>query len=321
MTRRVVLFVAGLTGLTAFALQRAQQPLATRVEHFYLASDRAQLLFTYFKDTFQLPEVWPFFERGSFASGGLSLGNAVLEFASFPKKDKEPVKTGFRGIAFEPTASAEATAAELTDRQNISHTDVVTYKHQVAGSQARVEWSSVGLKDFPPAEADVFFCDYRDRPAVAARRKEASDELAARKGGLLGIVGAAEITVGVQDLEEARSKWSALFAPSPQISEDAFVFSTGPRIRLVHADSPGIQGIVLNVRSVAEAEKSLKERKLLARDDAGRIVIAPAAIDGLSIRLLDDSQAEESGNPLLGRGQLPAGKNSSSPAIPPIQRQ
>jgi hypothetical protein len=42
----------------------------------------------------------------------------------------------------------------------------------------------------------------------------------------LGIVGAAEITVGVQDLADARTKWSALLGPSPQISDDAFIVSS-----------------------------------------------------------------------------------------------
>jgi len=72
-----------------------EQPLATRVEHFFVVSDQAQSLFTYFKDEFRLPEVWPFFEHGTFASGGLSLGNAVLEFVSFPKEDNKPLKTEF----------------------------------------------------------------------------------------------------------------------------------------------------------------------------------------------------------------------------------
>jgi hypothetical protein len=87
-------------------------------------------------------------------------------------------------------------------------------------------------------------------------------------------------------LEDARNKWTALLESSLQISDDAFVFSSGPRIRLVHAESPGIQGIVLSVRSLAEAEKFLKERRLLAKDTAGHIAISPAAIDGLRIRLV-----------------------------------
>jgi hypothetical protein len=117
----------------------------------------------------------------------------------------------------------------------------------------------------------------------------------------LGIVGAAEITVGVQNLEETRSKWTVLLAPSPRISEDAFVFDTGPRIRLVRAESPGIQGIILEVRSLEQAAKFLEECQLLAKDDADRIAISPAAIDGLSIRLMANAQGQEPYGGFCGR--------------------
>jgi hypothetical protein len=285
MKRAFLLGVAISFYFIAPALRAEEQPLATRAEHFFLVSDQAQSLFTYFKDEFRLPEVWPFFEHGTFASGGLSLGNAVLEFVSFPKEDNKPLKTEFRGIAFEPRADTDATAAELTKR-NIPHSDARTFKSQVPGRPVLVAWSSVALTDLPPKNADVFFCDYQDRQSVADGRKAAGNELARRTGGPLGIVAVAEIMVGVQDLEDARNKWTVLLESSLQISDDAFVFSSGPRIRLVHAESPGIQGIVLSVRSIAEAEKFLKERRLLAKDTAGHIAISPAAIDGLRIRLV-----------------------------------
>jgi hypothetical protein len=301
MKRAFLLGVAISFCLIAPALRAEGQPLATRVEHFFVVSDRAQSLFTYFKDTLQLPEVWPFYQHGTFASGGLSLGNAVLEFVSFPKEDNQPLKTAFQGIAFEPRLSADATAAELA-RRNILHSDVQPYKSQIPGEHILVEWSRVALSNFPPISADVFFCDYKDRQAVAQGRRAASDELAKRMGGPLGIVGAAEITVGVKDLADARDKWSALLEPSPRISDDAFVFYAGPRIRLVRAESPGIQGIVLKVRSVDRVAKFLEEHRLLARDDAGRIAISAEAIDGLSIWLVDAAQGQESANPLLGDG-------------------
>jgi len=301
MKRSLLLFMGVTLCFSALSLRAEGQPLATRVEHFFLASEKAQALFNYFKDTLQLPEVWPFKKYDGFSSGGLSLGNAVLEFALFPKKENRPIKTEFGGIAFEPTADADATRVELTKR-NIPHTGARTSGPQAPGRQVRAGWANVGLTDFPPRNAFIFFCDYKDREGVAQGRRAASDELAKRMGGPLGIVGAAEITVGVQDLEEARIKWSALFAPSPRISEDAFVFTAGPRIRLVRAESPGIQGIILSVRSLDGAEKFLKERDLLARDDAGLTAISPASIDGLSIRLVDAVQGRESANPLLGRG-------------------
>jgi catechol 2,3-dioxygenase-like lactoylglutathione lyase family enzyme len=301
MKRALLLMAAMSLCLIAFNLRAEEKPLVTRVEHFFVVSEQAQSLFTYFRDTFQLPEVWPFYQHGPFSSGGLSLGNVAWEFVSFPKEGRAHQKTEFRGIAFEPTGSAEATAAELA-RKNIPCSPARTYKSQVPGREIGVEWSSINLSDFPPTNANIFFCDYKDRQGVAQGRRAAGLELAKRSGGPLGIVGAAEITVGVQDLDEARSKWSALLEPSPRISDDTFVFEFGPRIRLVRAESPGIQGIILSVRSLDEAEKFLKERQLLVKD-VGHIAISPKAIEGLSIRLVEAAQAREPAHPLIGPGQ------------------
>jgi hypothetical protein len=263
MRRVLLVYTALLLCSSAPPSWAEQQPLATKVEHFFVASDQAQSLFTYFKDEFQLSEVWPFTQYGVFASGGLSLGNVVLEFVSFPTEDNKPLKTEFRGIAFEPTADADATAAELTKR-NIPHSGVQPYKSQIGGRE-QVLWANVMLANFPPANAMVFFCDYKQREAVAQGRKAASDELGKRMGGPLGIVALTEITVGVKDVREAQSRWRALLQPAPQLSDNAFVFSSGPQIRLVRAEFPGIQGIVLRVRSIGEAEKFLKQRQLLLR--------------------------------------------------------
>ncbi len=209
----------------------------------------------------------------------------MLEFLALPQNADKPVKTKFRGIAFEPTGGADEIAAELT-RRGISHAEVENRMRQGRDGQMRVAWSLLDLTDFPPVEAHIFFVDYKYRKSVAARHKAADDELAARNRGPLGIVGAAEITVGVQDLEEARSRWSDLLVPSPQISDAAFVFDSGPRIRLLRAESPGIQGIVLKVLSLDRAAKFLEKRGLLVKDDSGRMAISPAAIDGLSIRFV-----------------------------------
>jgi hypothetical protein len=85
----LLLYAVLSLGFIAFALGPEEELLATRVEHFFVVSDQAESLFTYFKDEFRLPEVWPFFEHGTFASGGLALGNAGLEFVSFPREDNK----------------------------------------------------------------------------------------------------------------------------------------------------------------------------------------------------------------------------------------
>jgi hypothetical protein len=293
MKRVISLCVAISLCFVALALRAEEKSLVTRVDHFYVESGQAQSLFTFFKETFQLPEMWPFSDRGArpdypqgFASGGLWLGNTGLEFASFPHSGDKPVRAEFRGIAFEPTGGADETAAELTKR-GISRGEVENNLRQGSDGQMRVAWSILHLKDFPPIEADVFFVDYKYRKSTAVRYKAADDESAARSRGPLGIAGAAEITVGVRDMEDARKKWTVLLAPSPQISDDAFIFDSGPRIRLVHAESPGIQGIILKVRSLDQVANFLSERGLLAKDDTGHIAISPMAIEGLAIRLVE----------------------------------
>jgi hypothetical protein len=300
MRRVLLIFAVGAFYFFALFLWAEEQPLATRVDHVYVESDKAQSLFTFFKETFELPESWPFSDRGTHASGGLWLGNTVLEFATFPHNGDKPVKTKFRGIAFEPAGGADETAAELTKRY-ISRMEVKNNMRQGPDGQMRVAWSILGLKDFPPIEADIFFVDYKFRKFAAAKYKAVDDELAERNRGSLGIVGAAEITVGVQALEEARSKWGALLAPAPQISDDAFVFESGPRIHLVRAESPGIQGIVLKVCSLDRAAKFLEERRLLAKDETGQVAISPSAIDGLLILFMDGAKGQELFKVFYGR--------------------
>jgi hypothetical protein len=150
--KRTLLLCAGISlCFIALDLRAEEQPLVTRVDHVYVESDQAHSLFTFFKDTFQLPESWPFSDRGAFASGGLWLGNIVLEFASFPHNRDKPVaghslpvrttagKTKFRGIAFEPTGGADETAAELTKRDS-PRTEVENNMRQGSDGQTRVAW-------------------------------------------------------------------------------------------------------------------------------------------------------------------------------------
>ena len=173
MKRALLLWTVISLCFIAFALQSEERPLATRVDHFFAVSDKAQSLFTFFKDTFQLPESWPFSDRGTHVSGGLWLGNAILEFLSH--NGDKPVRTEFRGIAFEPAGGADEAAAELTKR-GIPCTEVENRMRQGSDGQTRLALSIVSLRDFPPVEADVFFVDYKFRKSVAARRKSADSQ-------------------------------------------------------------------------------------------------------------------------------------------------
>lgn len=174
--KRALLLYAGISlCFTALGLQADEQPLAKKVDHIFVTSDRARTLFAFFKDTLHLPEFWPFNQSEEFSSGGLSLGNVVLEFVSFPKVGNEPQKTEFQGIAFEPTLGADAIVTELA-RREIPHSAAQPYKFQMNG-RVLAEWKNVLLSDMPPTNAVVFFCDYKGREAVTQGQKAMSDEL------------------------------------------------------------------------------------------------------------------------------------------------
>jgi hypothetical protein len=77
-----------------------------------------------------------------------------------------------------------------------------------------------------------------------------------------------------------------------QISErgtpSLFALGSGPEIRLVGAKSEGIQSIVLSVKSKARAKKIVAEKQRLGGSDSRRLWIAPSAVGGLKIALIED---------------------------------
>ena len=115
--------------LTSCDAKAPRAPLVVQVDHFFAASAEAETLFRLFRDTFELPEAWPFAGYGDFASGGLSVGNTVVEFATWGVPAGQVLETEWSMLAFEPAGDTESAVAEL-DRRGISHSkpDVNTYR-------------------------------------------------------------------------------------------------------------------------------------------------------------------------------------------------
>jgi hypothetical protein len=272
--------------VTSFAFNARQpRPFLTKVEHFFLVSNDAERLYSLFKDEFRLPVVWAYRSFGDFASGGLTLGNVVIEFVAEQDTGKGVAATEFKGIAFEPAGDADAAAAELK-RRNIRHGDLAPFKYSVGG-QERIGWINIDLEGFPPAGALVFICDYQDRALVAEGRRRASAELATQGGGPLGVTSLKEIVVGVKSVVEASQIWGKLL-DSPEMGADAvFTLGSGPRIRLVQADAEGIQSIAVGVRSEGRAKLFLTERGMLG-GEGGRLRISPSTVRGLNITLAEN---------------------------------
>ena len=273
-----------LAGVTFLPSAPQSRPVLTKVEHFYLVSDDSEKLYNFFRDELRLPVVWAFNTYGSFASGGLTLGNVVIEFVRGGRFGPTSAAM-FKGIAFEPAGDADAVAGELT-RRGVAHGELSPFKYTQDG-QERVGWVTIDLKDFPPAGSHIFICDYKDRDRVAEGRRRASSELATKGGGPLGFVSLKELVVGVKSVREASAAWRKLLdAPGPGM-DSVFAFGPGPKVRLVSADAEGIQSIVIGVKSASRARQFLAERRMLG-GDGGQLRIDPSAIGGLNIVLVED---------------------------------
>jgi hypothetical protein len=274
------------TTATAAAVE-PPRPLVAKVEHFFASAPDAERLFLFFRDTLQLPQVWGYKSWGEFASGGVSLGNVAFELVWWEVPPGETLATELAGIALEPAGPTAAAVAEL-DRRGIAH-DEPQENASVTASGQKVGWVNTGLLDLAPWS--VFFCDYLAREDVAAGRNKASAELASREGGPLGVVELEELVLGARDVETARRHWRALLDSPGQEAGDVFSFGEGPRLRLVPASRDSIQRLVVRVRSLERARAFLADRQLLGEASASAVTLAPQAIGGLSITLVEGSRA------------------------------
>lgn len=285
--QRLILTVMVLMSVSVAARPAEQEtPMLTQIDHFFIQSAESERLFRLFRDDFLLPEAWPYQRYGGFASGGLMLGNAALEFVTMPTPDGAPPPTEFKGIAFEPAGDAAAAVAAM-DRHGIPHAEPVPFKYS-AGGQEHVIWINVFFAGLPPENVFVFICDYVARAKVAAERATAAAELARRDGGPLGVIAVEEIVLGVESVAAAAAPWTRLL-PGPQSPNKlAFSFPAGPRLRVIEAAAPGVQHVKVRVKSLARAEQFLAGKGMLGEQAAGWLRIAPAAVGGLDIRLVGE---------------------------------
>jgi hypothetical protein len=279
----VPLLLIGLgTNTEAGDMSSHRDPLFNKVEHFYVQSARAKELYLFFSERVGLPQVWPFDDYGSFASGGLSLGNVAFEIVRFPDYSGP---TRFQGVAFEPSGDADSTAIALTNL-GVAHSTPVPYKQMVGGKEKTL-WANVRLTELPPLGATLFICDYKERDRVWQGRAAASQKLAARNGGPLGVKQLREIIVAVKDLSDGRKAWAKLLGAHSEKEPGLFIVGPGPAIRLTENQAEGIQEIVIEVSSLASAKNFLSSQNLLGNLSNERVTIQATAVQGLMISLVE----------------------------------
>ncbi len=242
-----------------FSCSQGESPRIEKIEHFYLSSTNSESLFRTLTDDFDLPIVWEYQDWGAFTSGGVTLGNVVLELLdSKTTKHNRPF-----GIALEPSHSLKRTLPVLA-KTDISHGRVEESNH----------WSLLSVKEILPDSIHLFLCDYHHRKTVSQNRKQASEKLHGSEGGVLGIQSLEAIVINTHDPEGYGNKLAEL--PGIIQEEGQFHFSKGPSLKLVQADTL-LFSLLIKVGSIKNAKQALESRGFKSQISDHQLVILDAS--------------------------------------------
>jgi hypothetical protein len=224
-----------------------EQVSIKKVEHFYISSNNAMNIFQILTEQFGLPVVWDYQDWGGFSSGGITLGNVVLELIEGQASQSQT----HYGIALEPSQSLKRTISFL-DSAHISHGRI---------SRA-ADWSTMSLKNLLPDNIDLFLCDYHDREFIRLDRKRAIDTLVLNNGGALGIQFLKEIVIGTEYPAEFEKEWAKI--PGLVKKGNEFHFPEGPNLKLIPSDS-SFFALTIKVKSIHKANLELEALGLRTR--------------------------------------------------------
>ena len=212
----------------------------TKMEHLYISSPNAEKMYDVLTLDFGLPTVWAYQSWGDFSSGGVSMGNVVIELV---EDDALQANTQY-GIALEPSTSLSSVVRVL-DTINIAHGEV----------SKGAAWSVISLNQLLPERINLFVCDYHDRPSIAQGRTEATAQLYSANGGPLGIELVSAIRIGTDNSKE-RSKQLATL-PGVTHNDTQLQFSQGPQLMLMESAQPYL-GLSIKVHSLEATKKALE---------------------------------------------------------------
>jgi len=254
--------------------------LVRQIDHVLMganASNRADLEAAYmvFQNDLQFPPAWPWglYNNGTTLKGGVGVGQLNIEFI---------LEGGERGFAFEPCSTKEDTKAELEKR------GIFISESRHAGLplpfQDYTSWSLATSST--PTSFENFICKYGTKERTpgfiqSIRREGLWKELVVnRRGGPLGVLGAAQVLVAVSDMDAAVKVFKSVLDPNPMLSEpplNTWKLAGGPSLSLFvdeNVTETTLSAVVIEVIDVQVARKVLRDLGVLGSDHEHCVTIS-----------------------------------------------
>ncbi|MFC1785980.1 hypothetical protein ACFLZA_01280 [Candidatus Neomarinimicrobiota bacterium] len=263
----VIILVAGCQ------IGEKQTPIVKKVEHILLKVDGVntqQRLWNFFVDTLKLPTVWPLNDYGTFASGGVSAGNVVLEIYRNTDDFSNEGDAKLDGFAFEPYNGTESCIKELDNRQ-IYHSKPDSSMKKSEDGKKVTGWITFDINDVLTDETSIFVCDYKID--VRPGRMLASQDLRNIQGGPLSLERVKEILVGTTNVKSEKKRWQNLMAPYSYDENNGFLLAEGPAIRIVENSDDSLVELLFEVTSFSQARSFLEEHTLLDKESRNDMLL------------------------------------------------
>jgi hypothetical protein len=124
---------------------------------------------------------------------------------------------------------------------------------------------------------------------VQVRREQLGNRLTLNNGGPLGFQSVSEIVIAASNPEKEKAAWRLLLGE--QDASGVYHAGDGPAIRLIRDSRDQIREIVLRVHSLDRARAFLKKNRLLGVGPSREVLLNPSSVQGLKIRLLEQTNA------------------------------
>jgi len=211
------------------------------MEHLYVSTKHSADLFQLLSKDLQLPIVWEYQSWGNFQSGGISLGNIVLEVIEANGNQTEP---NF-GVALEADVDIESSLFTLNSL-SIPHGRI---------SNAR-SWSNLSILGKHSDDLNLFICDYHDRARVQKQRGRAARTLIDRDGGTLGLLKVKEVIISHKEADKLTSELERL--PQIERKKHQLIFPEGPPL-LFQPGSPTKMTLDFEVKNLTVLQDRLHQ--------------------------------------------------------------